>query len=193
MTIIHQVLEGEDREILHNMLVSRCLDGQCYEFAIALNRLTSWSLWALSSSEYAIRHVLVRDAEGVLWDVRGPLRDRIEIGRPFGVREPYDLYEVTLDDILRVRRVSDDAIESCTHVIEVLWPSVARTGSRLHRQEAFIRELEALSRKHNIWIRAPTEAQHLWPFLSEAFGEEVGYTIAPSMDANAYMINRRLR
>lgn len=193
MTIFHQVLEGEDREILHSMLVGRCLDGQCYEFALALRRLTGWSLWALSSHEHAIRHLLVKDEEGVLWDVRGPLRDLQEIGQPFGVDQPYDLYEVTVDDIRRVRRIDADAIETCMRVIEVLWPNVARTESRMRRQEAFLRELEELSRAHGIWVRAPTEAQHMWPILTEAFGEEVGYTMAPSLDANAYMFHRRLR
>ncbi len=56
-----------------------------------------------------------------------------------------------------------------------------------------MRELEKLSRKHGIWVRAPGEAQHLWPLLVEAFGDESGYTMAPTIDANAYGFHRRLR
>ncbi|MBP9827837.1 hypothetical protein KBC55_01655 [Patescibacteria group bacterium] len=191
--IFHQVLEGDDWKTLHALIIGRCLDGQCYEFAAALQRLTGWSLWALRTHEHHMRHVLVRDSEGTLWDARGPLRDAREIGWPFGVREPYDLREITFEEMTQVRLVEEHAIEACALVIEVLWPNLVRCDSRLRRQEAFVRDLEELSRKHNIWIRAPAEAQHVWPALAEGIGGETGYTMAPTLDANAYYINRRFR
>jgi hypothetical protein len=163
------------------------LDGQCYEFAFALRRKLGWPMVGLMDGEI-IRHVLVREPEGALRDVRGRLA-MTDVGKPFGMQEPYELRDVEEADVLRMRLVSEGSVDMAGRLAELVWPELSWNGEA-KRMAAFADELEALSRKHGVWIRAPYPAA--LPILSGAFGEEAGYTITPTANAGGYMIDRRL-
>ena len=193
MPTVVETLSEETRENLHLGYRGVYLDGECYEFAAALSQLTGWQIVALKTPDHDFRHALVRDPEGGLWDVRGFLTDD-EVGGPFSVAGPYDLREVALEDLRKVRPVLDQSIRRAKYCIELIWPDLPFVETaRIVRYTAFMNELEKLSRRHGVWLRAPVPAKHQWPALAEEDGDEAGYTMAPVESGNTYIIDRRLR
>lgn len=187
MSTVLKPLDSESVEVLHGICLGTYLDGQCYEFAIALHRKLGLPMVGLIDGG-TIRHALLRHTDGSLRDVRGVV-SLLEVGKPFGIQQPYNLRDISEADILKVRPVRENGIDTAIHLAELIWPDLQWNGEA-KKVTAFVEELEVLSRKHGIWIRAayPTAM----PVLSEAFGEELGYTITPTANAGGYLLDRRL-
>lgn len=169
------------------------LDGECYEFAAALHALTGWPMIGIRSEEYPIRHAVVRDPEGRFWDIRGPVGEKA-LGRPFGLRPPYGLREVTLADLRAVRPVFDESIHVAAQFAEVLFPDLpCLPDSRRERAKKFAEELEKLSRRYGFWIRSAVPAEHVWPKLAAHEGDEEGYALRPTHDGLAFSLNRVIK
>ena len=194
MTTHLHILEGEKRESLHRFAKGAYLDGLCYEMAIALHRTSGWKMVALNYG-HPERHAAVRDPGGQLFDVRGRAASEEEFGKPFGAAPPLDLREVTEEELRLVRPISEVQIRRAMFFVELLWPELAQNekSTRLFRHVQFVNELEALSRRHGIWIRSPVPAVPTWPVLAEADGSETGYELQPSEDGNAYFVNRSFK
>ncbi len=187
MSTILESLTLEDREPAHGICLGTYLEGECYAFAIALHRAFGWSMVGLMQGK-VIRHALVRQPDGIYRDARGEV-EQAEIGEPFGVREPYVFRVVSESDLKSVRPVYEHVIATATTLGEIVWPDLPWNGMA-KKAVAFADELEALSRKHGIWIRAAVPAAR--PVLSEQFGEEAGYTVSPSVNGGGFFLERRL-
>ena len=182
-------MDPEATRVLHEILLAGCLDGNCYEFALALHRDFGWPMVGLMDGSVP-RHVLIRDPDGVLRDVRGRL-EKTEIGRPFGMRPPYDLQDITEKDILKTRPVRERSIATARQLAEKVWPELPWKSTEAARMKAFADELETLSRKHGLWIRSAIPAAP--PMISEGDDMEAGYTLVPTVNCGGYQIDRRFR
>ena len=164
-------------------------EGECYAFAIALRQGLGWPIVGLMHKG-VVRHAVVRKPEdGTLFDARGPITEIEELGRPFQVPQPYELRELKEDDLLAIRPVHERSIARARDIAEKIWPDLPWNDSSLARARQFAQELEALSRKYDIWLRAPVPATP--PILVVAEGDEGGYTLSPSLNA-LYTIDRIL-
>lgn len=149
------------------------LDGECYPFAAALCQLTCFEMVALATSEHPLRHVAVRDTDGRLYDARGLVSEK-DFGGPFGVLPPYQLNAVTVEDLRRVRPVSEPDIARALRIIEAMWPQLVRCPSEEAQQtEAFLEGLEALSKKYGRYVRGafPGTPAQIYPLE----GDDVRY------------------
>lgn len=194
MTTAVLLLDDEARETLHNMAVSVHLDGECYAFAIALSRNLGWKMLGLMpTGGSAPRHAAVYGAlDHKLYDVRGSFKqDDPRFGEPFGVGLPYKLKPITEDLLRKVRPVHENTIAMAQKFAESIWPHYPWINSAARRMRAFADDLEALSRKHKIWLRAPYPGAK--PILNNECDEEAGYTICPTDDSIAFTIDRRFR
>ncbi len=175
------------KETVHEMLIAMCLDGQCYAFAIALHRCLGWPMVGLMQ-ENVIRHACVSDLEGNLWDCRGMV-NKEEFGRPFGITFPYDLNPVTEKDLNSKVPISEPLIESLSKMAQTVWPDLPwKSDTFLVRVRAFAEDLEALSRKHELWIYG--NSPNMLPAIAEGVGDEKGYTLESVI--SGYVINRSL-
>ncbi|GEM_PF-1118393 len=195
--IIWKKMEPQDHERLQVMM-SGYLHGSCYVFAIALSRGLGWPLIGLMKEHYdgvtafkAVWHAGVRDPEGKLWDVRGPMNED-DFGKPFdGMDLPYELKPVTEKELIAVKRVTEGEIESALKKAQALWPYLPwKSDTWISRVAAFAVDLEKISRKHKVWVRGsfPTTL----PILAEGMGDEKGYKVEQTEDGVSYTINRAL-
>ncbi len=181
--------DGEGCQSLHNLVKSRYLDGMCYEFALALTRATRWPMIGILH-EGTIRHVVLRIPNGRLFDARGAFLER-EIGDPFSIRPPYTLKTVSPSDLRKVRPLNERGVAGALKMAQALWPYLPWRRGPIVRVRAFAKDLEAISRKHRLWIFAPYATAI--PPLAEGAGDEKGYTVTPSATGLSYMIARRLK
>lgn len=182
-------LDEESRKTLHDMSMGTYLDGECYAFAIALSDSLGWRIIGLAEG-YTIRHALVEQPDGHLRDVRGSFaKDDPQLGMPFGhTPNKYDLQIITASD-LRVRRpVGERHIRLARRLAEVIWPELPWKHSNQSRVQAFMDDLESISRKHRIWIRAPYPAAR--PVLADGDDEEGGYVLTPTDDGMTFVFDR---
>lgn len=194
MATTYRPIKGEDRECLLRMCTGMFLEGQCYEFALALHRGLGWPIIGLIHQD-TIFHALVRDPEGNHWDSRGKLKDS-EISAPFCVPSPPELREVTYKELLSVREgngltIVEHSIETASCFSQTLWPELPWKDTRASKIQHFLADLEELSRRYGIWIRGPVPAAS--PHLSEEFGEESGYWFAPTVDGFGFYFDRNLK
>lgn len=188
-TIIKQI-SFEYKEILHSLLMGLCCDGQCYAFAAALNRGTGLPIVGLMQGE-TIRHAALREPDGRLRDARG-IVSYSEFGEPFGIKPPYAIKEVSEGELRAVHPISELLVRSIAVKAQVLWPELPwKKASLRSRAIAFTEELEALCRKHGLWIRAPLPSKP--PLISEENGREAGYEIIQTMDGTEFFINRTFK
>jgi len=190
-------LSGENNESLQRLEIITYLDGQCYEFAVALHRGLGWPLVGVMSGNPAgviIRHALAQSPDGKFWDIRGPVK-KSEIGTPFGIASEPVLQPVTEEDLRKTRKtfghsISDEAIEHASLVAEGLWPELPwRKETFQKRVLAFMDELETLCKKHEVWIRAPYPAARI--VVGKAYGDEKGFRISPTLNGQ-YFFDREL-
>lgn len=170
----------EDSELARNMLLDNCLDGQCYELAVALHRragLPLVGLWsATASGDDGVpgtwRHAAVRWGDGY-FDARGPVTEE-EFGRPFRESTPWDVRDITEADLLAVRPIRDNDVEAAAKFAQMGWPDLPWNETSFQsRMASFLLDLEALSRQHGIWVRSPYPAAA--PMLAEGDDDEAGY------------------
>jgi hypothetical protein len=185
-TILHTLEQcPEDHEMLHDLFRGVFLEGECYAFAMALNQGLGWPMVGLMKGD-VIWHAGVRSLEGRIHDVRGYVTED-EFGGYF-LSPPFNLREITADELYATRPVDDYTIKRARQLAEVLWPELPWIESHAMKVKAFADELEALSRKYGFWICAGVPADP--PRLFTGAGEEGGYIVRPTMDGQAHTINR---
>lgn len=190
-TRIRHLIEGdeESHNILHDLCLSIFLDGECYAFATALHRGLDWPMIGLMNGD-EVRHVAVQSPDGRLHDVRGYVSEE-EFGQPFGLSYPCMLKVVTEDDLLRDgehHEVRENTIRRAKKLSEAIWPELPWKDTFALRVSAFANELEALSRKHKLWIRSPVPAS--LPVIAIGDDDEGGYDLRPTFDGVTFTIDR---
>jgi hypothetical protein len=188
-------IDRESREILHGILAAMCLDGQCYELAIALHRGTGLPMFGLWSDECCgddgvpgtWRHAAVMLPDGGFVDARGRVTAR-DLGAPFGPQH-LAVRRISEADLTAVRPVREERIRTVAKLAQALWPDLPwKDTSFQGRMAAFLAGLEELSRKHRIWVRSPYPAAR--PMLAEGDGDEAGYAGGLTGDGMAVCFDR---
>ncbi|KKT24476.1 MAG: hypothetical protein UW11_C0046G0001, partial [Parcubacteria group bacterium GW2011_GWA2_43_9b] len=88
-----------------------------------------------------------------------------------------------------VKPIGQRAINFILNVAQAVWPSLPwRIESSKDRIFSFVSELEALSRKHNLWIYGSIPT--MLPTIAEGQGDEFGYQLATTLDGLNFTINR---
>ena len=195
-TIIHTLGENKSNwKMLQEMYEGGFLHGGCYIFARALHRGLGWPLVGLFVKKEGLKdhidHAGVRSPDGRIFDARGFVSDE-EFGMLF-TSPPFDIREVKEDDLReqQLAVVIEYKIQCARDVAEILWPELPWKETRLSKIVTFADELEALCRKHKLWIRAPFPAQV--PILAKGEDDEGGYELHPTIDGHGYLINCYLR
>ena len=118
-------------------------------------------------------------------DIRGFLTEE-EFGEHF-LSPPFDIREITADELRATRPVHDFVIARGRKLAETLWPDLPWIETAASRAIVFADELETLCRKHGLWIfnNIPTQL----PLLVQSDGEEGGYEVIQRMDGG-FAINR---
>jgi len=188
--IVVKPLEKNAAVFLHDLCQSIFLDGECYAFAIALHRYTGLPLVGLIDQD-TIRHAAVRCPEdGMLFDARGKVSEE-EFREPFSKSPCCMLDSIEEKDLTEIRPVHETTIERAALTAGMLWPDLPwNKTSFLSRVRAFAKDLEEISCKHGIWIRAIVPGSP--PILTQAFGDEGGYDVRPTLDGQAFTIDRSL-
>lgn len=187
MAIKFERLIPENQKELHLMIEGRCLDGECYAFAIALSRGLNWQIIGLMKKKNVIRHAALVDSSGMYWDARG-LITHSELGKPFGISPPYNLRQITEKDLITARPISEIDIDSISRKAQAIWPDLPwRKNTLKSKVLAFAEDLERISRKHSLWIygSVPTSL----PTIAEGEKDEVGYRVKTNLDGS-YTISR---
>ena len=195
MTTRIEPLSRDDQELYGVFLTEgkpSFLYGMCYAFAIALHHGLGWPMVGprVEPGEQ-MWHVALRRPDGRLHDARGPLSDQ-EFGVPFA-RDcgTYVLVDVTEAELQNMKFHNDHMIVHARRVAEHTWPELPWKETRSTRLVAFADELEALSRKHGLWLRAPFP--NTPPVISESGDAEDGYTLTPMLGGLGFTIDRRLK
>jgi hypothetical protein len=171
--VIIPKFDSPDAPLIRSMLEGMCLDGSCYEFAIAIHRGTGLPLVGLwsntASGDNGVpgtwRHAAVRLPNGDYFDARG-LVTPWAFGTPFGEPEPWDIRDITEADLTAVRPIPEHSFETIAKLAQSVWPDLPwLPGTPHNRMLAFLKDLEALSVRHGVWIRSPYPAAR--PVLAE--------------------------
>lgn len=208
MAVIVENLDPDAREAIADMCAGIFLHGECYAFAIALHRGIGWPIVALMARVESVLkelgededaflypkgeiplHAAVRRPDGMLHDARGVFPEE-EIGEPFGIAAPHRLVNLAESDLRAIRPVGDRTVARARRFAEALWPDLPWKETAAGRVAAFAAELEDLCRRRGLWIRGPVPGS--LPLVCEEGGEEGGYVVRPTADANAFLINRFL-
>ncbi len=193
-TIIHKLLEQDEEswEALHEECLTMYLDGACYAFATALHQGLGWPIVGLMNGE-VIRHAAVQSPDGRLHDVRGFISEE-QFGSPFGFAPPYTLRAISMDNLRRDEEPEEvrlNAVRRARRTAEILWPELPWQKSFTARVSAFADELEILSKKHGLWIRAAVPGAR--PLLAVSGYDEGGYELSPTHDGLTFTIDRYFR
>lgn len=177
----------KDRSFIRNLIKAAYLDGECYAFAIAMHQNLGWAIHGLIVKG-EIRHVFVCDHQGVIYDARGKI-ERADLGKPFGVTEPYDIRVVTVEELQGVHPVSDHAIELVARMAQALWPELPwKETAYISRIKAYFDAIEAVSREHGFWIYGVDKH----PFIADGVGDEYGYAMQPTVDGQTCSFCRKI-
>lgn len=179
--------KGEEWGMLYDIFRGKYLDGQCYELAIALHQGLGWKLIGLHA-EGTIRHAVVKAPENdTFFDARGyvPLK---KLGEPFSITPPFSIGEITLGDLKGVRPVKEHAVAFARKHAEALFPELPWINCFQSKVQAFADDLEALSRKHGLWVRGATPGSR--PLIATSVGSEEGYELRQTDDGIAFTIDR---
>ena len=192
MTTLILPPDAESLETMRSLAHCTFLEGECYAFAIAVHRGTGLPIVGLMEGTVP-RHAFVSwTQKNALVDVRGEHGiNCMELGRPFHHQPPYDLQDINEGRLFGQRPVHDTAITAAGRWAEMLMPHLPWKKSRISRVSKFCDELEALCRKHKLWIRSPYPAAK--PILYEADNDEAGYSLQPTATGTSYAIDRRLK
>lgn len=184
----------EDRSILLSGVYGKYLHGRCYAFAIALYEGLSLPLVGIQVGNEII-HAGVKSGDGLYRDVRGDLTfeefiQGFDISSEFMVR---DTSREELEELYAMKvRVSLDRafIDRARTHAESLWSSWEWKDSKVKKMERFVGDLDALCKKHGIWIREQFPAS---PSIIY-FGDEVeaGYDLKQLPAASLqFLVTRR--
>jgi hypothetical protein len=161
MTVVVNSLSEDERTELRHSFGSIYIDGECYAFALALNRGLNWPLIGLIS-ENTVRHAGVRAPNGQILDVRG-FQDEERFAWHYTL-PPYVIEFIDEAQLRAIRPIDETIIRRARNLAETLFPDLPWLTSTAERLRAFAKELEILSRKHGVWIYGNTPSTH--PLLS---------------------------
>lgn len=191
-TVVKTLKEADPKlwQQLYEACLSVYLDGECYAFATALHEGLGWGIYGLMQGE-TIRHAVVKNPDiGRFFDARGFwMYSKSEMGGPFQMTD-FEMRAIDAQDLIRPEESPEArsySVERARVLAETLWPELPWKESTASKMAAFIEELEALSRKHGIWIRAPLPAAPAALTVGE--GDEGGYTICAGL-AGVFTMNR---
>lgn len=190
-TLVRQ-LDHEEAESIREQLLAMYFEGECYAFATALFEGLGWPIIGLMVGTQ-VRHAAVRSPDGRLLDARGFVSDE-KFGRPFNCRPPYQLREMSADELMRRGETSElraRSVHMARLLAEAAWPDLPWIDSATQHLIDFCDELEALCRRHRLWIRAPYPAAA--PVLAAGKDDEGGYEINRTADGLSFTIDRYLR
>jgi hypothetical protein len=179
-------------EFVGNLITSQFLDGQCYEFALALSEELGWPIVGIMVNEGGkeiIRHVALLTPAGTYFDARGHVGVDT-LTEPFGVREYFLKPNLVRADMEAVRTIYDNSIRLARKLAESFWPDLPWKETRAMQARHFLADLEELSRKHGIWVfgNLPTEQ----PGLSFSDSQdEAGYTLKYNATGLSMCFSRR--
>lgn len=186
-------IPGENRLAFLKNLIKKELHDKYHYLAIALSEGLGWPLIGLFK-DGRIVHVGVRSPKGEFRDVRGAISEE-EFGKPFGLTPPYESREVypyelvpdNFPDHFDFKVLREHWVGAVRRIAEMLWPDLPWKDSFAKRVKTFAQELEALSRKHGIWISDSTREG--LPVLDECIGKKVdGYELVPTPDCMTFTI-----
>ncbi len=164
-----------------------CLDGPCYEVALALHRNTGWPMVGLIF-ENTIRHAGVRRPDGLIQDVRGAIDEQTFVQPFLDTAIEHIIRPVTERDILAIRDVSLSMIRHLSHTIPFLWPDLPYPEDHPMRKAiAFADELRELSLRHGICLRTSVPAERI--YFAPLKGDEQ-YVLTPTDDGFGWTMRR---
>ena len=190
MPIIRQ-LDKESRRVLCEISFATYLHGGCYYFALALHEGLGWPLVGLMKNG-RIDHAAVRSPSGKFCDVRGFTSEN-KFGKPFGYTPPHDIRDITSQNLMRSEElgiIRDQNVQRARQVAEALWPKLPWKDSLAARVAAFAEGLEALSRRHKLWVRSAIPTAR--PLIAKGEDDEAGYELHPTVDGITFTIDRLL-
>lgn len=172
-----------------SLLLASTIHGNCYHFAIAMNRTLHWPIVGLMQGDEII-HTGVLSPTGAIWDGRGKLSSAEEFAEPFGITDPI-IKEVLEDDLHRYKKIQEPIIKVIIRKAQTIWPELPwQEGTFRETIISFLDELEELSRKYGLWLGNISADNPTCIF--EEFGKEEGYEISLTHDGNGYVIRRKL-
>lgn len=181
-------MDEREWQSVHSLCLGLHLDGNCYEFAMAVSRGTGWPMFGVMDGS-VVRHVVVKGNDGRFRDSRGVLSLK-EIGEPFRLGYPVTLKAVNGADLRKVRLVSELGISRAALMAEALWPEWPwKEKCFKNRSIAFLKELEVLCKKYSVWIRSPYPNMKI--VIDNRHGDE-GFCIEPACTGQ-YLFDRYLR
>lgn len=193
-TIIRTLKEADPKlwQQLYEACLSMYLDGECYAFATALHEGLGWNIYGLMQRE-TVRHVVVKNPDiGRFFDARGFwMYSKSEMGGPFQMTD-FEIHAIDVQDLVmpgESPEARSNSVARARMLAETLWPELSWKESFASRMNVFADELEALSRKHGVWVRASLPA--IPPSLAVEEGGEGGYTICAGF-TGAFTLNRYL-
>lgn len=185
MSVTYKPLSDQDRKSLHEEAIEAYLHGGSFAFALALHRELKYPLVGLMEGR-EIRHAGVLRG-GRHFDIRGEV-SKEEFGKPFGI-SPVVTRLIREEELRALRPIDPSALDSAVGTAQALWPEFPWREGPLRRYEAFLAELEELSKKHGVYVFAPYVTA--WPILTEAHGNEKGYILTPAHNGRQYFFDRK--
>lgn len=183
MKIIIKELNDTERERMHQICISLFLTGHCYALAIALSRGTGWPIYGIIK-DGLVWHAGVRDENERFWDARGRVDDG-KIGEPFGLGDGLMMRQVTEEELQVTKFMNEIVIHRASVLAQMIWPNLPwnREAYRT-RVLSFIRELDEISRKHQVWIRS--EVPNRAMVVDQMDGRE-GFQVEPSATGQYFL------
>ena len=174
-------LEGGELERALELIEQKYLK-EYSAFAIALHRALGWKIVGVLDGDKLVHAGLLDEGENCLFDARG------RVGGGFCADT---LKDMTESELYTLKPTSEAEIGEALQRAKVLWPTLPwKEGEPADRHVAFLRELEELSRKHNVWV-TPIHAVTP-PLVSESEGTEMGYDLRALWTGKYSFVCRRL-
>lgn len=182
-------LNPEDLSLLRSSLLDAYLLSNCFPFAIALHRGLNWSIIGIREvGSTVIYHAGVVTPKKTFFDARGETDKLNDFTLPFDdyTNKGFEMIEVNEKDLIGTKPINNDFIETTSIMIQTAWPELPWNNNTLqHRIRLYAEELEALSQKHNLWIRES------FVTTRPIFGDS-DYVLQPTLDCFGYSLKREL-
>jgi hypothetical protein len=166
------------------------LHGNCCLFATALHRGLGWQIVGLFDKNGKLYHAGAMSPDGAIWDVRGEVSEQ-KFAALFKMELPYSIRKVSEEDISlkkEEKEIEEIKIGITLKQAMRLFPDLPWKQETFEAKVfSFLKEVEALSRKYDIWIFGsfPTKL----PLLAEGCGGEKGYELGVTLNG-VYKFNR---
>jgi hypothetical protein len=182
--------EDPAANFIADTIMGMALDGCCYELAVAIARGTGLPLVGLRGDfqgKITLRHAGVQLPDQTILDARGPVT-LFAFMSAFYPDLTASVVPISEDDLRAVRPLDEAAVHLLARLSASQWPTLPWRTNFQMRATAFLAELEALSRKHNMWIYGPYPVA--MPRISEDKSSSAGYRLLPTAEGLGLMIER---